>query len=80
MATVVEEYRQGAAVEALAQRHQVAPKTIRRVLDAAGARSLPDELDVPPTDIGEQHRVPASDPDATPRSAGTARRSPACYW
>ncbi|WP_246083397.1 hypothetical protein [Nonomuraea diastatica] len=53
------EYRQGAAV----RRHQVAPKTIRRVLDAAGARNLPDLLDAPPTDTGEQRRVPALGPD-----------------
>ncbi|WP_165977889.1 bifunctional DNA primase/polymerase [Nonomuraea diastatica] len=42
-AAIVEEYRQGAAVKALARRHQVAPKTIRRVLDAAGARDLPGQ-------------------------------------
>ncbi|MEO3876380.1 recombinase family protein [Nonomuraea sp. B12E4] len=64
-ATIVEEYRQGAAVKALARRHQVAPKTIRRILDAASARNLPDQLDAPPTDTGEQHRVPALGPDAT---------------
>ncbi|MGI5158753.1 hypothetical protein [Microbispora sp. CA-102843] len=33
-------YRQGAAVKALARQHRVAPKTIRRVLDAVGAREL----------------------------------------
>lgn len=63
--TIVEEYRQGVAIKALARKHQVAPKTIRRVLDAAGARNLPDQLDAPPTDTGEQHRVPALGPDAT---------------
>ena len=64
-ATIAEEYRQGAAVKALARRHQVAPKTIRRILDAVGARNLPDQLDAPPTDPGEQHRVPALSPDTT---------------
>lgn len=39
--------------------------TIRRVLDAVGARNLPDPLDAPPTDSSEQHRVPALGPDAT---------------
>ncbi|MEU5866967.1 hypothetical protein ABZ815_37720 [Nonomuraea sp. NPDC047529] len=63
--TIVEEYRQGAAIKALARKHQVAHKTIRRVLDAAGARNMPDQLDAPPTNTGEQYRVPASDPDAT---------------
>ncbi|MFG6200517.1 recombinase family protein [Nonomuraea sp. JJY05] len=64
-AAIVEEYRQGAAVKALARRHQVAPKTIRRILDAAGARNLPDQLDAPPTNAGEQHSAHALDPDAT---------------
>ncbi|MEU7748082.1 recombinase family protein [Nonomuraea sp. NPDC049158] len=64
-ATVVEEYRQGAAVKALARRHQVAPKTIRRVLDAAGARDLPDQLDAPSADTGERRSAPAPDPDVT---------------
>ncbi|MFF0249952.1 recombinase family protein [Streptosporangium sandarakinum] len=65
-AAIVEEYRQGAAVKALARRHQVAPKTIRRALDAAGARNMPDQLDAPPpTDSGERHRVPALGPDTT---------------
>ncbi|MEV4185673.1 recombinase family protein [Streptosporangium canum] len=64
-ATIAEEYREGAAVKALARRHQVAPKTIRRVLDAAGARNLPGQFDVPPTDTGERHCVPVPGPDAT---------------
>ncbi|MFV2175640.1 recombinase family protein [Actinomadura sp. LOL_016] len=42
-AEVVTAYSQGAAVKALAREHHVAPKTIRRVLDAAGARQLPAE-------------------------------------
>ncbi|MEV0151185.1 MULTISPECIES: hypothetical protein [unclassified Nonomuraea] len=37
----------GAAVKALARQHRVAPKTIRRVLDAADARNLPGPLDTP---------------------------------
>ena len=61
--TVVEAYRKGAAVKALARRHQVDPRTIRRVLDAAGARDLPDQLDRPPAETGEQHPVPTRDPE-----------------
>ncbi|MET7465062.1 recombinase family protein [Nonomuraea sp. NPDC005501] len=45
---IVAAYRQGAAVKALARQHRVAPKTIRRVLDAAGARYLSGPLDMPP--------------------------------
>ncbi|MFF7369822.1 recombinase family protein [Streptomyces tricolor] len=47
-AKVVEAFGEGTAVKALARQHQVDPKTIRRVLDAAGARELPEQLDVPP--------------------------------
>ncbi|WP_433381038.1 hypothetical protein [Streptosporangium sp. CA-115845] len=36
-----------------------APKTIHRILDAAGARNLPDQLALSPADTGE----PALDPD-----------------
>ncbi|MDJ0344200.1 recombinase family protein [Streptomyces sp. H10-C2] len=39
-AKVIEAYGEGAAVKALARQFGVAPKTIRRVLDAAGARDL----------------------------------------
>ncbi|MEV4176925.1 hypothetical protein [Nonomuraea sp. NPDC049709] len=63
--------------DALARRHQVAPKTIRRVLDAAGARNLPDQLDAPPTNTGEQPRLlgPHHGPAHTPsRRAGAERR------
>ncbi|MFH9426427.1 recombinase family protein [Streptomyces sp. NPDC017529] len=41
---LVEAYREGAAVKALARQYDIAPKTVRRVLDAAGARDLPDDL------------------------------------
>ncbi|WP_433381404.1 recombinase family protein [Streptosporangium sp. CA-115845] len=58
---VVAAYREGTAVKALARRHQVAPKTIRRVLDAARARELPNYLAMAPADTGE----PAPDPDVT---------------
>jgi DNA invertase Pin-like site-specific DNA recombinase len=40
-AGAVEAYRAGAAVKGLARQYGVAPKTIRRALDAAGARDVP---------------------------------------
>jgi DNA invertase Pin-like site-specific DNA recombinase len=40
----VEAYRTGATVKGLARKHGVSPKTIRRALDAAGARDLPELL------------------------------------
>ncbi|MET8050887.1 recombinase family protein [Streptosporangium sp. NPDC049248] len=49
-ADVVNAYRQGAAVKALARQHRVAPKTIRRILDTAGARDLPSQLAEPGAD------------------------------
>jgi len=49
-ATVVNAYRDGAAVKALARRYGVAPKTIRRVLDESGTnrgrRGKDDLVDV----------------------------------
>jgi putative DNA-invertase from lambdoid prophage Rac len=51
---MVEAYREGTAVKALARQYRTSPRTIRRVLDAAGARDLPDDLDA------------LGDPDATP--------------
>jgi putative DNA-invertase from lambdoid prophage Rac len=59
---VVEAYHQGAAVKALARQHQVAPKTIRRVLDAAGARELPEQLDLP-VDPSPQQPTPMPNPE-----------------
>jgi putative DNA-invertase from lambdoid prophage Rac len=58
---VVAAYREGAAVKALARQHRVAPKTIRRVLDAARARELPNQLDTPLTIPGQDHHLPAPD-------------------
>jgi DNA invertase Pin-like site-specific DNA recombinase len=52
-ADVVTAFREGAAIKALARQHRTSPKTIRRVLDAAGERELPDDL------------APLADPDAT---------------
>ncbi|MGV9386726.1 recombinase family protein [Nonomuraea sp. NPDC003707] len=62
-AAIVQAYRQGAAVKALARQHRVAPKTIRRVLDTAGARDLPDPLDMLLADSGEQHCADAQETD-----------------
>jgi DNA invertase Pin-like site-specific DNA recombinase len=42
---VVAAYRDGTAVKALARQYKVAPKTIRRVLDAAHAREMPAPFD-----------------------------------
>ncbi|MFI9352502.1 recombinase family protein [Streptomyces lydicus] len=52
---MVDAYREGAAVKALARRYGVAPRTIRRVLDAVGARDLP-------TDPVPLNDTPAADP------------------
>lgn len=41
---LVEAYREGAAVKALARTYGISPKTVRRVLDSAGARDIPDDL------------------------------------
>ncbi|MER6318929.1 recombinase family protein [Streptomyces sp. NPDC001581] len=41
---LVEAFREGAAVKALARQYDIAPRTVRRVLDAAGARDVPDDL------------------------------------
>ncbi|MFD8822095.1 recombinase family protein [Streptomyces sp. NPDC059605] len=41
---LVEAYREGVAVKALARQYGIAPKTVRRVLDTAGARTVPDDL------------------------------------
>lgn len=43
-AAVVKAHFKGAAVKALAREHGTSPKTIRRVLDAADARKVPDDL------------------------------------
>lgn len=53
-AEVVEAYRDGVAVKALARRYGVAPKTIRRVLDATGARDLPNVAEPPDDTVGAQ--------------------------
>ncbi|MFJ3221704.1 recombinase family protein [Kitasatospora sp. NPDC086801] len=62
-AKVVEAFGEGTAVKALARQHQVDPKTIRRVLDAAGARELPEQLDGLPDPVAEQQ--PQPDPVVT---------------
>ncbi|MFD4050153.1 recombinase family protein [Streptomyces sp. NPDC058611] len=43
---LVEAYQEGIAVKALARQYDIAPKTVRRVLDSAGARDVPMDLSV----------------------------------
>lgn len=57
-ADVVDAYVKGAAVKALARQYGVAPKTIRRVLDAAGARDVPEELDDVAADVEDSEQAP----------------------
>nr|WP_239106817.1 recombinase family protein [Streptomyces rubrogriseus] len=59
---LVEAYREGAAVKALARQYGIAPKTVRRVLDAAGARDVPDDLSA--LDEGEDQDDVADGPAA----------------
>ncbi|GGZ19797.1 recombinase family protein [Streptomyces nitrosporeus] len=67
VAELVEAYREGAAVKALARQYGVDPRTVRRVLDDAGARQVPDDLVVPgeettPAGGSDGGRVQAADP------------------
>ncbi|WP_433191217.1 recombinase family protein [Actinoallomurus sp. CA-150999] len=57
-ADVVTAYQEGTAVKALAREYWVAPKTIRRILDAAHARQLADQLDAPP--VPDEQPAPAT--------------------
>ncbi len=66
---LVEAYREGAAVKALARQYDIAPKTVRRVLDAAGARDVPDDLSElldgdGQDDVGGDVQAVAADPVA----------------
>lgn len=57
---MVAAYRDGEAVKALARTNRVAPRTIRRVLDAAAARALPDQ-DADTTPGNDQGRQTATE-------------------
>ncbi|MFJ9412485.1 recombinase family protein [Streptomyces sp. NPDC101393] len=65
---LVEAYREGAAVKALAREYGIAPRTVRRVLDTAGAREVPDDLSElldgdDPGDVADgQEQAVAADP------------------
>ncbi|RSM95298.1 resolvase [Nonomuraea sp. WAC 01424] len=76
-ADVVEAYRGGIAVKALARQHHVAPKTIRRVLDNAGARQPPDHFDTLPA-TGEPAADTASPAARKAHRVYTARVATAC--
>ncbi|MET7550811.1 helix-turn-helix domain-containing protein [Streptomyces sp. NPDC005500] len=60
-ADVVDAYAKGAAVRALAGQYDVAPKTIRRVLDAAGARDVLEEPDCVAAGVEDQEQSHAID-------------------
>ncbi|MFJ7345775.1 recombinase family protein [Streptomyces sp. NPDC101110] len=53
---IVEAYREGATVKGLARQYRVDPKTIRRALDSAGAREVPDDLGVLLDDVADDHQ------------------------
>ncbi|GHA00378.1 hypothetical protein GCM10010371_69460 [Streptomyces subrutilus] len=55
---MVKAFGEGTAVKAFARQHQVDLKTIRRVLDAAGARELPEQLEVLTDPAAEQQPEP----------------------
>ncbi|MEU7354463.1 recombinase family protein [Streptomyces albidoflavus] len=68
-ADVVIAYREGAAVKALARQYGVDPRTVRRVLDDAGVREVPDDLSVlldceDQDDVGGDVQGAAADPVA----------------
>jgi DNA invertase Pin-like site-specific DNA recombinase len=62
-AEAVDAYRAGATVKGLARQYGVSPKTIRRALDAAGARDLPDTL--PDGTADARPASPTPDPGTT---------------
>ncbi|MFD3541527.1 recombinase family protein [Streptomyces sp. NPDC058662] len=80
---VIDAYREGAAVKALARRYRVAPKTIRRLLDAAGARDLPGAPEPGPGDgtAEAEPKSPArwrtSSSRSWPRTRSSGPRTPA---
>ncbi|MGA5220896.1 recombinase family protein [Streptomyces cinereoruber] len=64
---LVEAYREGTAVKALAREYGIAPKTVRRVLDTAGAREVPDDLSTlldgdDQDDVADDGQAVATDP------------------
>ncbi|MDX3516107.1 recombinase family protein [Streptomyces caniscabiei] len=66
-ADVVTAYREGAAVKALARQYGTSPKTIRRVLDDAGVREVPDDLSAllegdGLDDVADDHQAADADP------------------
>ncbi|MFE7268534.1 recombinase family protein [Streptomyces sp. NPDC057592] len=63
VADIVAAYQwQGAAVKALAREHRVDPKVIRRALDAAGAREVPDDPGQLLADAADDQEQAAVDP------------------
>ena len=66
---LVKAYRDGAAVKALARQYRIDPRTVRRVLDSAGAREIPGDLGVllgdhVGGDLEDQEQPPVDQPVA----------------
>lgn len=62
---IVAAYLDGTAVKALARQHDVAPRTIRRVLDAVGARTPEQNTDTPIGESRDEPTAAAGNPEIT---------------
>lgn len=63
---VVAAYTKGAAVKALAREYETSPRTIRRVLDLAGARALPNPAALDAASSDEEASTAPAPEDADP--------------
>ncbi|MEU8967064.1 recombinase family protein [Streptomyces sp. NPDC048491] len=68
VADLLKAYREGTAVRALARQYGIDPRTVRRVLDDAGARTVPDDLvgllDGDQDDVADDGQAMPADPVA----------------